>query len=149
VQPLWQRGPRWDTSARAACLGLFLLCFPVLPGVFIETTGTHKHWDFAWDLPEGDSRVLGAKMVYLEGIYLYIDTGRDAPWPVVLPWDNEMADEIQKQMDEALPDSKGQFMMRYEPSLDLHAPQFHPLPQPPLLPPKPRRERAPHIEGEA
>ena len=26
-------------------------------------------------------------------------------------------------------------LLRYEPSLDVHKPQFHPLPQPPLLPP--------------
>lgn len=140
---------RHETAVRSLCVGLFLLCFPVLTGVYIETTGTHKNWDHAWDLPEGDSRVIGAKMIQGEGIYLYIDTGRHAPWPLVLPWDNDMANDIQKEMDEAQPDSNGQFMMRYEPSLDTHAPQFHPLPQPPALPPKPRREQAPHIEGEA
>jgi hypothetical protein len=37
-------------------------------------------------------------------------------------------------------------MMRYEPSLDVHAPQFHPLPQPPALPPKPRQERGLQFE---
>jgi hypothetical protein len=46
-------------------------------------------------------------------------------------------------------DAKGQFMMRYEPSLDTNAPQFHPLPQPPVLPPKPRQEQAPHLEQDA
>jgi hypothetical protein len=117
-----------------------------VPSVYIETLGLHRPWQIAWDLPAGDSRVIGAKLVQNKAIYLYLDTGRLAPWPIKLPWDNKVADEIQKQMDSASRESKGQFIMRYEPSLNTYAPQFHPLPQPQVLPPKPPREPAPHIE---
>jgi hypothetical protein len=65
---------------------------------------------------------------------------------LVLPWDNEAANRIQKLQDEAGSEAKGQFVMRYEPSLDIHAPQFHPLPQPPALPPKIAPAPAPHYQ---
>lgn len=48
-------------------------------------------------------------------------------------------EDVQKVMDKATADLNSRFMMRYEPTLDLQAPQFHPLPQPPTLLPKPRR----------
>jgi hypothetical protein len=119
----------------------------VVGAAAIESLGWHKPLRLVWDLEAGDHRVLAAKMVQDQGIYLYLDDPvRIEPRPILLPWDNEAANRIQKLMDEAEPDAQGQFMMRYEPSLDVHAPQFHPLPQPPVLPPKPRQERGLQFE---
>lgn len=82
--------------------------------------------------------MLAAKLVQDEAIYLYIDDPvRSEPRPIVLPWSNDTANRIQRLQEEAGRDAQGQFIMRYEPSLDTHAPQFHPLPQSPALPPKP------------
>ncbi|MFW6028312.1 MAG: hypothetical protein ACOC9Q_02175 [bacterium] len=103
----------------------------------------------AWELSAGDHRVLAVKMVQDKAIYIYLDAGRREPWLLLLPWSNEAANRIQKLQDKAPPDSHGEFMLRYEPSLDVHKPQFHPLPQPPMLPPKPAPSSAPHLEHSA
>ena len=138
---------RRDTWARPAAVLLFLIGIPVVGAAAIESLGWHKPLRLVWDLEPGDHRVLAAKMVQDQGIYLYLDDPvRIEPRPVLLPWDNEAANRIQKLMDEAVPDAQGQFVMRYEPSLDVAAPQFHPLPQPPALPPKPRPERGLEFE---
>jgi hypothetical protein len=138
---------RRDTWARPAAVFLFLIGIPAVAAAGIESLGWHKPLGLVWDLGSGEHRVLAAKMVQDRGIYLYLDDPvRVEPRPILLPWDNDAANRIQKLMDEARPDERGQFMMRYEPSLDIHGPQFHPLPQPPALPPKPRPERGLHLE---
>jgi len=140
---------RRDTWARPAAVALFLLGVPAIAAAGIQALGQHRPYSMAWEIGAGDYRVLAAKMVQDEAIYLYIDAGRSEPWPLVYPWDNDIANRIAKLQDEAVGDAKGQFMMRYEPSLDTNAPQFHPLPQPPAMPPKPRQETAPHLEQDA
>lgn len=143
---IWSRRDSW---ARPAAVALFLLGMPAVAAAGLQLLGHHRPMALAWDLSAGDHRVLGVKMVQDDAIYLYLDAGRTEPWPVLLPWSNEAANRIQKLQDEARPDSQGQFLMRYEPSLDLHRPQFHPLPQPPLLPPKAVPETAPHLDQSA
>lgn len=132
---IWSRR---DTWGRLATVLLFILGLPAIAAVAVESLGWHKPLALVWDLPRGELRVLAAKLAQDEAIYLYIDDPvRSEPRPIILPWSNDMANHIQRLQDEAGPDANGQFMMRYEPSLDTHAPQFHPLPQPPALPPKP------------
>jgi len=128
---------RKDTWARPAAMALFILGIPVVTAYAVQALGHHKPMKLAWDLPAGEHRVMAVKMVEGDAIYLYLDTTRPAPHPLSLPWSLDTAKRIQKLMDEAAEAAKGQFMMRYEPSLDTYAPQFHPLPQPPVLPPKP------------
>ena len=143
---IWSRRDCWG---RPAAVALFLLGVPVIAMAGLQLLGHHRPMALAWELPAGDHRVLAVKMVQDEAIYVYLDAGRSEPWPVLLPWSIEAADRIQKLQDEARPDSHGQFMLRYEPSLDVNGPQFHPLPQPPLLPPKPVPDAAPHLERSA
>lgn len=143
---IWSRR---DTWARHAAIGLFGLGLPLIVAAGIQSLGNHRPMGLAWELRAGNHRVLAAKMIQDEAIYLYMDAGRDEPWPLMLPWDNESANRIQKLQEEAQGDANGQFMLQYEPSLDIHAPQFHPLPQPQLLPPKPQQVPAPHIEQSA
>ena len=140
---IWSRRDSWG---RTAAVVLFLLGLPVIAAAGLHLLGHHRPMALAWEIPAGDHRVLAVKMVQDEAIYIYLDAGRSEPWPVLLAWSNEAANRIQKLQEEAPPDSHGQFMLRYEPSLDVHGPQFHPLPQPPALPPKPVPDRAPHLE---
>jgi hypothetical protein len=140
------RNDRWG---RPAAMLLFLLGAPAIAAAGLQVLGHHRPMALAWELTAGDHRVLAVKMVQDEAIYLYLDAGRSEPWPVLLPWSNEAANRIQKLQDEASPESLGQFIFSYEPSLDVHRPQFHPLPQPRLLPPKPVPDRAPHLEQSA
>ena len=141
---IWSRR---DTWARPAAVLLFILGLPIIAAVAAESLGWHKPIVLAWDLEQGEHKVLAAKMVQDVAIYLYIDDpARLEPRPLRLPWSNEIANRIQKLQDEAAPEANGQFVMRYEPSLDTHAPQFHPLPQPPALPRKPTPPAAPRFE---
>ena len=140
---------RRDTWARPAAMALFFLGAPAIAASGLQLLGHHRPLAVAWEITAGDHRVLAVKMVQDEAIYVYLDAGRSEPWPVLLPWSNEAANRIQKLQDEARADSHGQFILRYEPSLDIHGPQFHPLPQPPLLPPKPVPDAAPHFEHSA
>lgn len=139
---VWARRDTWvrHVAPVAMCLTAIYIMY-----VMMQTLGWHKPYHFA-DLTEGDHRVLAAKMVQDDAIYLYLDSIVREPLPLKLPWNNEVANRIQELIDKAHPDSQGQFMMRYEPSLDTHAPQFHPLPQPPALPPKPPQEVVPHYD---
>lgn len=137
---------RRDTWGRPAAMGLFLLGVPAITVAGVESLGWHKPMSLAWDLEAGDHRVLAVKMVQDEAIYLYLDDGtRIEPRPLMLPWDNGTANRIQALMDESGPEANGEFMLRYEPSLDISEQQFHPLPQPPVLPPKVAPEPAPHF----
>jgi hypothetical protein len=89
---------------------------------------------------QGDYRVLAAKMVQDKAIYIYIDDEtRVEPRPLLLPWDNDTANAIQRALDGAPDGSEGEFMMSYEPSLDMTEQQFH------AVPPEP----APAAEGRA
>lgn len=143
---IWSRAGTW---ARPAAVILFVLGIPAVGAAGLQSLGHHLPLKMAWELPPGEHRVLAAKMVQDEAIFLYLETGRNEPWPLQIPWSNDMANRIQKLQDEGDPDAKGQFMMRFEPSLDLNAEQFHPLPQPPMMPPKPRQEAPPHIGQDA
>ena len=132
---IWSRRDSW---ARPAAVLLFVIGGPTIGAAAVESLGWHKPLRLAWDFEPGNHRVLATKMVQDKAIYLYLDDlGRMEPRPLALPWSNELANRIQKLQDEAAPEANGQFVMRYERSLDTHAQQFHPLPQPPVLPPKP------------
>lgn len=66
------------------------------------------------------------------------------PRAVALPWDTRTAENLQGLFDD--PANQGQAMMRFEWSWNRHPPEFYPLPQPPVLPPKAEPPAAPHFE---
>jgi hypothetical protein len=141
---IWSRR---DTWGRPAAVVLFLAGMPTIALAAIETMGYHRPIELVWDMPEGDYRVLAAKMVQDKAIYIYIDDeSRVEPRPIILPWDNDTANAIQRALDGAPDGSEGQFLMSYEPSLDMNEQQFHPLPQEPAPPPKSTPEPALHYE---
>lgn len=140
---VWSRKDSW---ARPVAVALLVLGVLVIPAAGLQSLGHHRPLPLAWELTPGDHRVLAAKLVQDVAIYLYLDDpARAEPWPLVLPWNNAMADKIQKMQDGAEGDAKGQFLMRFKPSLDFNAPQFHAIPQPPMMPEKPRQEPVPHL----
>jgi hypothetical protein len=140
----WSRRNTWG---RPAAIVLFALGLPAIAAAGVQSLGQHRPMSMAWEIAAGDHRVLATKMVQGVAIYLYLDTPeRFAPWPLQLPWNNANAKRIQELQDSASSDAMGQFLFSYEPSLDVHPPQFHPLPQQPALPPKPEPERAPHYQ---
>ena len=131
---IWSRR---DTWGRPAAVVLFLAAMPTIGLAAVESLGWHRPIHLVWDLDGGEYRVLAAKLVQDEAIYIYIDDEtRVEPRPLLLPWDNDTANAIQRALDGAPDGSQGEFMMSYEPSLDVSEQQFHPLPQQPALPPK-------------
>ena len=141
---IWSRRGTWG---RPAAIALFLVSLPMIAAAGVQSLGQHRPLNLAWELPAGDHRVLAVKMIQDQAIYLYLDTpDRLEPWPLVLPWSNETANRLQKLQDEATQEAQGQFVLRYDPSLDVNPRQFHPLPIPQMMPPKPRQQVAPHYE---
>ena len=146
---IWSRRGTW---ARPAAIVLFLIGLPMIAAAGVQSLGQHRPINLAWELGKGEYRVLGAKLVQDHGIYLYLDTpDRLEPWPLQLPWDNDVANRIQELQEGTEGEGEndgdgGQFEMRYDPSLDTNPLQFHPLPQPQALPPKPPQQQAPHFE---
>lgn len=149
---IWSRRGTW---ARPAAIVLFIVGLPLIAAAGVQSLGLHRPMNLAWELGKGEYRVLAAKLVQDKAIYLYLDTpDRIEPWPLALPWDNDTANRIQKLQDGAEGQGEsagngGQFEMRYDPSLDTNPLQFHPLPQPAIMPPKPRQQVAPRFEQDA
>lgn len=109
--------------ALAICLGLPM---PLIAGV----TG-----------PAGDFLVIGQKLVPNEAIYILVDLGK-APRHFVLPWDSGTAKKLQDAAD------REEGMKVKIPPMDFSWERrdplsFHPLPQPKVLPDKPRQEEQP------
>ena len=140
---VWSRRDSW---VRPAAVVLLLFGMPAIAIAGLQSLGHHRPMSLIWEITSGEYRVLAVKMVQDEAIYIYLDADRSEPWPVQLPWDNETAKRIQELQEGADGDAQGQFMFRYEPSLNTNAMQFHPLPQPQLMPQKPPEEPAPHLE---
>ena len=147
---IWSRAGTW---ARPAAVTLFLVGLPLIAAAGVHSLGHHRPINLAWELGKGEYLILGVKMEQDRAIYLYLEApDRLEPWPLVLPWDNETANEIQKAMDGSEgegTDGDGKMMMNYDPSLDDNPLQFHPLPQHPVLPAKPSPQQAPHFEQDA
>lgn len=135
---------RRDTPGRAFALVLFVVALPVLAASAIESLGWAKPLWAAHELT-GEYRVIGSKMVAGEAIFVYVDLGRSEPRSIRIPWNPGLASTLQGILND--PKNKGSAVMRFEWSWDKNAVQFHPLPQPRVLPPKrpepdpPRYER--------
>lgn len=141
---IWAR--RHDRM-RFAAVALFLTGLPVLYAAGLQSLSWARPLWAMWDLAGHDLRVLGAKMIENEAIYLYVDDGTGQPRSVALPWDARQASDLQGLFDD--PANRGQAMMRFnfELSWETREPlAFYPLPQPPLPLPKIEQPGAPHIE---
>jgi len=135
---------RRQTRWRGAAVLVAVLAVPLTAAAGIEALSYARPLWAMWDM-SGQYRVLQGKLVKDVAIYLYADMADlGEPRSVVLPWSTETAKELQDLMDE--PATGGQFLMEYEFSWDRNTPQFHPLPQPPMLPEKQPEPQAPRFE---
>lgn len=135
---------RWKDAMRHVAVGAFLAGLPLVAWAFLETLSWARPLWAMYDLPP-ETRVLAAKMIEGEAIYVWLDVGGGQPRAVALPWDTGQAKSLQDLFDD--PKNGNQAILRYEWSWERRAPlAFYPPPQPPVLPPKEPEEAVPHLE---
>lgn len=126
------------TWVRLTAFSLALLFVPVGYGTFAALLSRPKPVDLEWARQASrEAAVLGATIAEDEAIYLWLQfSGLDEPRAYVLPWNRDLAEELQEAMREAERNGTGVFMnLPFERSYDPQEPRFHALPQP-ALPPK-------------
>lgn len=112
-----------------ACAAALL---PLGYSAFVSLLSKPKPVEMAWFETRADEAVvLGNAMREGEGIYLYLMLPNQIePRSYVLPWNRDMAQQLQDAAREA--GEQGELRMRqpFEPSLDPDQPKFYALPQP-------------------
>ena len=112
-------------------------CFDILHA------GHVKYREFARS--QGDLLVLASKMVEGQGIYLYVETGDREPRAIVLPWDEETAEKLQKALRESRRRGTRGARFRFDHSWETRKPlDFTPMPWPKTEQPK-REPDAPAV----
>lgn len=136
---VWSRG---NTRLRFASVIGFLITSPVIAIGLSFTLGWPVPMFSGINAPPGDWPVLGSKMVVGEGIYVLLDTG-DVPRHYVMPWSKATSDKLQELLDS----ENGGVRMKMPPFEfsweQRKPPEFYALPQPKVLPDKPRQEEPP------
>lgn len=136
---IWSRGlSRARGLSVAACL------------VFSPVSAVALGFSLGWPLPllaapAGEYRVLGVKMIVSKGIYVLLDFSDGEPRYYWVRWSRQAAEELQKAMESQESDGVEMKIPPFEWSWE-RRPSFHPLPQPKVLPDKPRQEAAPKFE---
>lgn len=132
---VWSRRGTW---ARPAAIVILFITLPLFAAAYVESMGFHRPINLAWGLKKAEIQIIGIKLVQDKAIYLYADDpSREEPRPLSLPWSNEVADKLAKLADQSQQEGgDGTFMFRFDPSLDVNANQFHPMPQQKAMPPK-------------
>jgi len=100
----------------------------------IQVLGHHRPVWFDTDIST-ENHILAAKMIEGEAIWLYLDRPGE-PLALVLPWSRDAAQGLQDAMRESNRRGRDGALMKFDPSLDDNEPQFHPLPQEAVPPPK-------------
>jgi len=123
---------------KLAALTTSLLFIPVGYASLTELMSKPKPVELEWWLARAqEATVLASTMQEGKGIYLWLQLPDVAePRAYMLPWSRQVAEQLQKALQEAEA-GKGGVGMRlpFEPSLDDREPKFYALPQP-ALPPK-------------
>lgn len=132
---IWSRKNTW---VRSAAVASWLALLPLVTGTTFFSLGNPAPWVQTINVPGGNYLVLGVKMVQDVAIYVWLDFGADHPRYFALPWNNETADKMQEMLDAQRRGEIPGFKMNipYEWSWDDNPMQFHPLPQPKMLPDK-------------
>lgn len=112
-----------------------LLFLPVGYASLTELMSKPKPVALEWWLAKApEATVLASTVREGKGIYLWLQLPDvEEPRAYVLPWSREVAEQLQKALEEA-EESQGAVGMRlpFEPSLDDREPRFYALPQPAL-----------------
>jgi hypothetical protein len=124
------RGLVWQRTASA---GLFVLLIAVVYGGALELLSRPKPLRLEWR-DAATAKVLGASLREGEGIYVWLQLdGTDEPRAYTLPWNMELAQQLQTAMSEAENTGTGVAMkLPFDSSLDKREPKFYALPQPAL-----------------
>lgn len=123
---------------KLGALALSLLLLPTAYAAYAGLLSKPKPVQLEWWLASAEeATVLASSIREGEGIYLWLQlTGVGEPRSYVLPWDQQMAQELQDAMRDAERNDSGLAMrLPFEPSLDDREPKFYALPQP-AMPPK-------------
>ncbi len=132
---IWSRRQVW---AKFGAIGAAVLLLPLAYASFASLLSKPKPVDLEWWMGEAEeATVLGSSIQEGEGIFLWLQLAEAAePRAYVLPWDRDLAEQLQQAEAEA-EEQNGQLQMRlpFEPSLDDLDPKFYAMPQP-AEPPK-------------
>jgi hypothetical protein len=138
---VWSRSR--STWRLPSVAGLFLASPMVFAGL-VYVLGWPLPKALAITLPSGDYAILGTKMVVGEGIYVLLDEG-GIPRYYAFPWDKAMSDKMQELLDsEGGKEGMRMKLPPFEFSWEMRKPpEVYALPQPKVLPDKPRQEEEP------
>lgn len=149
---VWAPRRLWIRSAAVAAAGLLAV---VAYASLADLLGKPKPIGLEWaqrNLPE--ARVIGAAFREGDGIYLWLElAGVPSPRSYVMPWDRDMAQQLQEALEQAQHEGGGVRMTSpFEPSLDDRTPKFYadPRPAPPRkdAPPGPQLYDHPDTEAD-
>jgi len=136
---IWSRR---ETKVRWLSVAGFIMAAPVIVVALSFTLGWPVPLIAGLNAPPGDWQVLGSKMIAGDGIYLLLDSG-DTPRHYKLPWDKKMSDKLQELLDGQQNGEKGDLRMKMPPFefswSRKNPPEFYAMPQPKVLPDKPRQ----------
>lgn len=122
--------PRGRVWQRATSATIFLVLIGVVYGGSIELLSRPKPLRLEWR-DAAEAKVIGATMREGEAIYVWLEVpGADMPRAYALPWDMQMAQQLQDAMQEG--QAKGtdvQMSMPFDPGLDERDPKFYAAPQ--------------------
>lgn len=139
---------RWTRHgrARALIIALFALMLPAAYAAPATLLGKAKPVTLEWvDAHVKEASVLSATFVENEAIYLTLLWGK-APNLYRLPWDRNMAEQLQTAMRDAQRNGTNPMMrLPFERSWDDREPRFYATPQP-KMPDKPYQNQGPGIE---
>lgn len=142
---IWSRRRLWIKVAGVAAAMLFM---PAAYAGLVGLLSKPKPVDLEWAQAHlREATVLGATLEQGRGIYLWLKLdGIEEPRSYILPWDTELAQQLQDAMREAEENGTGLKMrLPFERSLDPHEPKFYALPQPAMPPKDLLPETAPQI----
>jgi hypothetical protein len=125
-------GNRWR---RGAVSGLFALLLAGLFFGYSDMLGRPKSTRLEILRSDDHAKVLGSYLLDGQGIYLWLQVAQtNEPRYYVLPWDQQMASELQKAVEQNQAQHGGGVLMRlpFEHSWDKRDPMFYPAPQPKL-----------------
>lgn len=128
---VWSPRKIWVKVTALVATTLFL---PVAYGGLADLLSRPKPIGFEWShLDVSEATVLGSRLEEGEAIYLWLGIdGIPEPRSYVLPWNQEMAEQLHKAQQKAEVEGTGvQMQMPFEPSMDNRERRFYAQPQEP------------------